>query len=464
MNDINEQIDAFAMHLIEREAEVCPRGNKRSNSEHNKFVLSTRWLCKKLLLAHAAHEVASTRISRDKNRYTQGRYVPEGISHRITIEGVLDLMDILGYVELTDRGHYDRSSGKGGQTRYKPTQALLDHFEVVYSKLPKALAGNDGTDFIVLQKEVKRKVKDKDGNDATINLKKKLPYTDNAQTVKWRENLKIINDCISNSWADLLFTDDEFKRRNKALVKDKDHDYSPIQLHRTTLRRIFNSDAFDEGGRFYGAWWHNIPSAYRAFITIDGKKTDEWDYSRLHPTILYAKKGLVLEGDAYDIGIGKEHRDIVKQSFNAMLQAKSKLTTPPRDVDYKSTGKSWMELRQLILNKHKPIEDRFFCSMGNRLQFEDSQLAEQVLLHFAEKKIPILPVHDSFIIIRGLSHELSEVMRDKFEQIYGVPIDIGDSAKVSSIGHLYEVRDAYDIMREYDKFSQWNDRNPIGND
>ena len=41
MNDINEQIDAFAMHLIEREAEVCPRGNKRSNSEHEKFVLST---------------------------------------------------------------------------------------------------------------------------------------------------------------------------------------------------------------------------------------------------------------------------------------------------------------------------------------------------------------------------------------------------------------------------------------
>jgi len=137
MNDINEQIDAFAMHLIEREAEVCPRGKKRSNSEHEKFVLSTRWLCKKLLLAYGAHKGASTRIARDKNRYTQGRYVPEGISHRITIEGVLDLMDILGYVELTDKGKFDRSKGKGWQTRYKPTPALLDRFEVVYSTLPK---------------------------------------------------------------------------------------------------------------------------------------------------------------------------------------------------------------------------------------------------------------------------------------------------------------------------------------
>ena len=268
MNNINEQIDAFAMYLIEREAEICPRGNKRSNSEHEKFVLSTRWLCKKLLLAHAAHEGASTRIARDKNRYTQGRYIPEGISHRITIEGVLDLMDILGYVELTDRGHYDRSSGKGGQTRYRPTQALLDHFEVVYTTLPKQLAGHDETDTIVVQIATERKMKWKDGKPKFIAIKVKKKSTDNAQTVKWRENLKIINDCISNSWADLLFTDDEFKRRNKALVKDKDHDYSPIQLHRTTLRRIFNSDAFDEGGRFYGAWWHNIPSAYRASILL----------------------------------------------------------------------------------------------------------------------------------------------------------------------------------------------------
>jgi len=70
------------------------------------------------------------------------------------------------------------------------------------------------------------------------------------------------------------------------------------------------------------------------------------------------------------------------------------------------------------------------------------------------RKLPVLPVHDSFNITFGLSHELAEVMSYKFEQIYGVPIDIGNSAKVSSIGHLYEVWDAYDIMREYDKFSQ----------
>ena len=99
---LNQQIQTFAMHLIERESEVCPRKNKRSLVEHEKFLLSTGWLCRKLLAVHAAHKGASTRISRDKNRYKAGRYVPKGVTYTIAIEGALDLMEILGYVEMTN--------------------------------------------------------------------------------------------------------------------------------------------------------------------------------------------------------------------------------------------------------------------------------------------------------------------------------------------------------------------------
>ena len=102
-----------------------------------------------------------------------------------------------------------------------------------------------------------------------------------------------------------------------------------------------------------------------------------------NPSLLYAVNGIKLNNDGYDIGIGKEHRDVVKQAFNAMVQAKSKLTTPPKDIDWKSTGRTWKELRQLILDKHEPIKDSFFCGMGNRLQFRDSQLAEQIMLHLS---------------------------------------------------------------------------------
>ena len=126
------------------------------------------------------------------------------------------------------------------------------------------------------------------------------------------------------------------------MVGNKKYDYTPIQLHRQTIRRIFNSTSFDIGGRFYGGWWQNIPSGYRGLITIDGKRTTEFDCGSLHPTLLYAQEGLTLSQKAYDIGIGKcdEHRDVIKQLFNAMVQMKVPQDRPPRDVKFRQTGKT----------------------------------------------------------------------------------------------------------------------------
>ncbi len=202
MENLYKQITLFAHHLIEREVEVRPRKNKRSKSEHEKFLLSVGWLCKKLLAAHASHKGASVRISRDKNRYKAGRYVPKGVTYTVAIEGVLDLMEILGYVEMTNRGHYSRDTGQGDQTRYRLTDAFLKHFEVVSSTLPKQLVGYEHTDPIVLQKRIEREVIDNDGVVTTITEKKKLPYEDTPQIIKWRDNLTIINDCIKRHWVD----------------------------------------------------------------------------------------------------------------------------------------------------------------------------------------------------------------------------------------------------------------------
>ena len=252
-NDLNQQTQTFALHLIEREANVRPRKNKRSVSEHEKFLLSTGWMCRKLLAVRAAHKGASTRISRDKNRYKAGRYVPEGVTYTIAIEGVLDLMEILGYVQMTNRGHYSRDRGEGDQTRYRLTDAFLKHFEVVSSTLPKQLVGHEDTDPIVVQVTIERRMKWKNGKPKFIPVKVKKDYKDNEQIREWRQNLSIINECFKRHSIDLFLTDENWVKLNTQLLADKDHDYSPIQLHRQTLRRVFNSTSFDEGGRFYAA-------------------------------------------------------------------------------------------------------------------------------------------------------------------------------------------------------------------
>ena len=98
--------------------------------------------------------------------------------------------------------------------------------------------------------------------------------------------------------------------------------------------------------------------------------------------------------------------------------------------------------------------------MGNRLQFRDSQLAEQIMLRFAKKDIPVLPVHDSFIIIRGLYSELVNVMHDEFEKMFGVPICIDDSAKASLVSFTPEGVDADWLISETDEYRNWEERHP----
>jgi hypothetical protein len=81
------------------------------------------------------------------------------------------------------------------------------------------------------------------------------------------------------------------------------------------------------------------------------------------------------------------------------------------------------------------------------------------MLHFTKRDIPILPVHDSFIITRGLYSELVDVMHDEFEKMFGVPINIDDSAKVLPISFPPEAVDVEWIISETDRYLNWEEYN-----
>ena len=457
---LEQRIHDLADHLLQLEQDAKLKKQRRAASSVAKFHLSTGWLCRKLLASYSASPTAGMRISKDRNRYTKGRYVPDGITYDITIDGVLALLELDGFVREVRGGRYDRTKGEGDQTRIAATAKMVDWFAADPALIPKALVGCEDTDPVVVQVTTKRKGKNKKGKEVTFKTKTLKKYIDDANTNQMRDNLNLINDCLKRHWSDLYLSDEDWAKLQRSLVGNKKYDHTPIQLHRQTVRRIFNSTSFDIGGRFYGGWWQNIPSGYRGLITIDGKRTTEFDYGRLHPTMLYAQKGLTLAEDAYDVGIGREHRDVIKQLFNAMVQMKEPQDRPPRDVKFRQTGKTWKQLRDLILEKHEPIKNKFFCGMGNKLQYEDSQIAEKVMLHFAKQDIAILPLHDSFVIQRSLKPELVEVMSKGFTVFYDVPIDINDGAKflAMDIGLPDEVQ-ADAIVKHMADFDGWWRRN-----
>ena len=62
-----------------------------------------------------------------------------------------------------------------------------------------------------------------------------------------------------------------------------------------------------------------------------------------------------------------------------MIQASKALTSKPENIDLYMLEMTWKDFRQAILDSHKPIQ-HFFTGLGNRRQFEDSSIAESIML------------------------------------------------------------------------------------
>ena len=58
----------------------------------------------------------------------------------------------------------------------------------------------------------------------------------------------------------------------------------------------------------------------------------------------------------------------------------------------------WRELRDRILEAHRPIQHLFFEEIGNKFQYTDICIAESVMLQFPDLNRMTRPIHDSFIL------------------------------------------------------------------
>jgi hypothetical protein len=280
-----------------------------------------------------------------------------------------------------------------------------------------------------------------------------------------RDDLRLINRYLAGHYPDIRIKDGDWGPLQKRIMTDPEK--RPIDLTRRTLVRIFSNGRFDQGGRFYRGWWENVPSEYRKYITINGKRTNEYDYSQLNPHMVYFLRGKELGSeDAYGRVFDGEHLDLVKEAFNAMVQANSKLSQKPRDIDLSGVDFGWQYLRKAILDAHKPIQDMFFKGHGNYLQYIDSVMAEDIMLKFVKSEfVPVLPVHDSFILHYGHGElgELEEDMRRAFHGHFKKDIKVKEEIGVM-LPSSFDDREWNDLTFEEQvhgppEYSQWENRN-----
>ena len=429
------------------------RQRKRFADVQKHFEHAIECLVKDLWLGTVIHPEYEAGIHRRSNWYSETpQYRDPNLTYPQAI-AAYDGMVATDFIRVARDGYYDRDTGKSDVTKVIATDKLLQVLEGLDGNPFKQVKPDLGKECILLRDRI---------NDQRVLA----PYDNDKTTNEMRDNLITINKCFARHWPDLRITNDDYTALQERLRLDTDK--SPIDLSKRILTRIFSNGRFDHGGRFYRAWWQNVPKKYRKHITIDSKPTCEYDYSQLNPHMVYFLRDKKMGNeDAYGRVFDGEHRDIVKEAFNAMIQASTNLSQKPKKLDLSQVDLDWPTLKQAILDAHKPIADVFFQGHGNHLQFIDSCVAEKIMLQFIKSDdAPVLPVHDSFIMHHAFGEELGELeeaMRRAFYEHFKKDIKI-DSEIGVMLPSSFDGKEWSDLTCEEQihgppEYSQWEERN-----
>lgn len=416
------------LHEIQAEIEAIElRGAARSIAANQRFKSCVRAICLDLFHAYEVDPSMVTGVHRDKTRLGKNAAYPSFVTAPAFLHALKGLQAI-GYVEEVAKG----TQGSGKTTRVKATPHLIRKLTI---------SGFSKRDIISKSKGIRLAI-----GHGKNEPKVPTAYADTSETNRWQANLDIINTEIGQHIIGLDRThaqleEIEQQRRAAAIAKGdaekRPYDYQRLDMDAVKLYRVFNSPNWQDGGRFYGGWWQNVPKECRRFITIDGKETCEYDYSSIHPMLLYAKSGHTWPAseDFYEAPHGPALRDTVKATFLIMLNMKGNIQA--RQVpsfDSTTAGMTWKQFVRGIVKTYAPIKEHLATGVGTQLQRMDADIAEAVMLRFTKSHYACLPVHDSFITLDNLGDELADYMKHVILEKLGIEVNVEAKPKHAYAG------------------------------
>jgi hypothetical protein len=171
---------------------------------------------------------------------------------------------------------------------------------------------------------------------------------------------------------------------------------------------------------------------------MDGMVTQEVDYSGLHIVLLYAQQGIdywaSVGGDPYEIDWPEgTHQNIDQRQATKLLlliainaitetsaysgfRSQSADNSPEKSLTDNVLGEVMAKLKE----KHKPIAHKIASGAGIDLMYIDSQLTEHLITYFTDRGIPMLSIHDSYVVPHGYDNVLIYEMKRVFQSIAGV--------------------------------------------
>ena len=404
-SEVNVFVDDIYQHL------TSIKGNERINKKLLKVLLLD------LYVAWCADPDLKIMFSRDNNAYkAKSRYNEIHIGKKI-IEVVDELVN--AQIILEQIGFNDRINGIGFQSRLWASDDLKTKFKKAkFSKFQ--IHDHENREPIVL------KYKNKKLNDN---------YKDTHEVSRMRKVLTDYNSLLSKTHIDVA----DLEKPVIEIGEGKKTMRLQIDQRDKYVRRIFNNNRWDQGGRFYGGWWHRCPRAFRERITFDDIPGFEVDFSGLHIVILYAKENInywaEINEDPYllngidDLDPSLDLRATAKLLMLTAINAKNEIEAfgafrqqaPRGSPERRLTNKELGAILSNLKRKHKPIAHKIASGAGIDLMYADSQITEKLIEKFTyEYRCPMLTVHDSYVVPWGYDRILARDMQIAFEQITGI--------------------------------------------
>lgn len=265
--------------------------------------------------------------------------------------------------------------------------------------------------------------------------KRLVDFETTPEIEAWRDHIWSYNAFIANQRIDLDLTDSEWadllavQRSNvgsEGIIRP--------ELFSRSVYRVFNDRTFNHGGRLYGPWWQQIPSRFRKHITINGQPTVELDFSGFAIRSIYHQQGIDYRDDPYELepvcayaqeqGLAKNHyRESIKTLAQALLNGKEgKPELVQLEHSFRPKFKR-LDLLRMLQQKHQEIEWAFASGEGIRNQRLDSDIALAIIRFLTQSEVPVLSVHDSFVVTENQQFLLERVMMKMyFEKLAFCPI------------------------------------------
>lgn len=400
-------------------------GKSRPNP---KLTESVRLICLNLYVAYRQDDRLCIALPMKPAWYSAKAPRNPALSYRLTIQQAWRALEAMGYAERIRWGSpwgasYSLVRAKAGLvSRLEsegpgvPSTALLmaSAFDPLVLKGPRI--GLDGQ---------YRRDPGHEGDQGDPGERPML-FADTPETDRMRSNLVRINAVNTPDRIRLPpLSDDELDDLFDALwgpVEESWRPMSPMAVEgwftQTQLHRSFSRGSFEFGGRFYGPAWQQLPKAWRSRILIDGEPVVELDFGSLHPRLLHHRYlGIEAPEDCY-AGVAIP-RDLAKRAVAMMLNAENGVTRAPRWFHRADAGMTWKAMREAVASGLPSLIPYFGTGIGLKLQRLDSDMAEAVMLHFANEGVPCLTVHDSFIVAERHSTELEATMREAYRSRTG---------------------------------------------